>query len=311
MNVFFLLLILALVPWRGMQAQELFPNTEPASNIPGGVLGLRFSSEVYDEVGMMRYWQALKVMYGVTSDLMITQTISFSNHHGGSLPAEFLSNDGGIGTHTHGAVRGRPYPQLFETYNVNAKYRFLVNDGPNRHFRAAVWGELAFGNEAHDESEPSLMGDNSGVSAGLILTQLYKRTAVSLGLSGVFPRMYREEETGIDLQYGKAFHYTLSFGYLLLPVEYSSYNQVNVNVYAEFMGRAFQGAQVWLDGKPVNLVGAPSLEEGHYLELRPSLQFIFWSNTRCDFSSSFLLLGESFTKFYPVFYFNLQHYFYL
>ena len=293
-------------------SQELFPHTEPASNIPSGVLGLRLASESYDEVGQARNWMAFKVLYGITPDLMVTQTASFSNHHGSTLPDDFVTTDGGLGgMHTHGTTKGVAYPYLFETYNLNLKYRFYVDDGHNEHLRGAVWGEMAFGSNAHDEAEPSLMGDNNGFAAGVIFTKLHKRLAVSLGLSGILPLKYHEEAKDLTFQYGNAFHYSLSFGYLVLPKEYKSYDQVNVNIYAEFLGRAYGGATIDMAGENVLTDGVPSLESGHYLELRPAIQFIFWSNTRLDVSSSFLVAGESYTKFYPVFYMSLQHYFYL
>jgi hypothetical protein len=252
-----------------------------------------------------------KMLYGITPDLMVTQTVSFSNHHGSKLPDDFVTDDGGLGMHTHGTTKGTPYPYLFETYNLNLKYRFYVDDAHHEHLRGAVWGEMAFGSNAHDEAEPSLMGDNNGFAAGVIFTKLYKRLAVSAGLSGVIPLKYHEEAKDLTIQYGKAVHYSLSIGFLLLPKEYRSYDQVNVNVYAEFLGRSYGGAEISMGGESVLIDDVPSLEPGHYLELRPAIQFVFWSNTRLDLSSSILLSGESYTKFYPVFYMGLQHYLYL
>jgi hypothetical protein len=170
---------------------------------------------------------------------------------------------------------------------------------------------MALGSSAHDEAEPSLMGDNNGFGTGITFTKLYKRLAVSLGLSAIFPLDYYEEAKDLTFKYGNAFHYTLSFGYLILPKVYKSYDQLNVNLYAEFLGRAYGAAEISMGGENLPVYNAPSLEAGHYLELRPAIQFIFWSNTRLDLSSSFLIFGESYTKFYPVFYMNLQHYFYL
>jgi hypothetical protein len=305
------ILVAAVLPTRGV-GQELFPHTEPASNIPAHVLGLRLASESYDEVGQPRNWLGLKVMYGVTSDLMVTQTVSFSNHHGGRLPADFVTTDGGLGAmHTHGTTKGAAYPYLFETYNLNLKYRFYVSDSRNEHLRAAVWGEVAFGNEAHDEAEPTLMGDNAGWGGGVIVTKLYKRFAVSLGLGGIIPWMYKEDPDNLTFQYGNTLTYSLSLGYLLLPTTYRDYSQVNVNLYAEFLGKTYDAAEIHCMGEKVIIDNVPALSAGSYMELRPALQFIFWSNTRLDLSSSFLIHGDSYTKLYPVFYFNLQHYFYL
>ncbi len=295
-----------------MHAQELFPNTEPASNIPSGVLGARFSSEIFDEVGQVRSWQALRMMYGLTPDLMVTGGISFSNHHGRTLPSEFISNDGtAVGPHTHGVRKGKPYPYLFETFNLNLKYRFLVMDGPSRHFRGAVWAEGAIGDRAHDEAEPSLLGDNSGFAAGLIFTQLYHRFAASVGFGGILPLDYEESQSGIKLSYGKLLQYSLSLGYLLFPLEYEDYNQINFNIYTEFMGHTYGTARAELNGKELILSRAPTLEAGHYLEFRPGIQFIFGSTLRVDLSTSFLIGGQAYTKLYPVQYINIQNYFFI
>ncbi len=35
----------------------------------------------------------------------------------------------------------------------------------------------------------------------------------------------------------KAFNYSQSAGYLLLPKEYKSFEQLNLNIYTEFLGR--------------------------------------------------------------------------
>jgi hypothetical protein len=311
MNKLALMLSLVMSMGAWARAQELFPNTEPASNIPSGVLGFRLMTEFYGEIGEIRRWQALRCMYGLNAEWMVSGTISFSNHHGTTLPGTFISNDGTLGTHTHGSLKGVPYPVLFETFNLNVKYRFLVLDGRNTHFRAAAWGEVALGNEAHDEGEPSLAGDNSGYSAGLIFTQLYHRVALSAGLTGIFPTMYRERSTDIMVRYGNAFEYSLSVGYLLFPLTYESYNQINVNLYAELFGKAYSEGGVTAQGKEVIISRDPPMLPGRYVEVRPAIQFLFWSNTRLDISPSFLVSGRTYTKFFPVWRFNLQYYFYL
>jgi hypothetical protein len=251
------------------------------------------------------------MMYGLNPDLMVTGTVSFSNHHASTLPPEFVSSDGtSLVPHTHGVKKGQPYPYQFETVNLNFKYRFLVSDGLNRHFRGSVWAEGAFGSPAHDEAEPSLMGDNSGFGAGLTFTQLYKRFAASASFGGVLPNDYYDDPTGVTLSYGNLIQYSLSFGYLLFPLQYEDYSQINFNVYAEFMGHTYGQAHATHNGGELKLVGAPTLEAGHYLEFRPGAQFIFGSNLRVDLSTSLLVSGTSYTKFYPVPYINIQNYFY-
>jgi hypothetical protein len=60
--------------------------------------------------------------------------------------------------------------------------------------------------------------------------------------------------------------YTLSAGYLLFPRSYQNYNQVNLNLYAELLGKFNPGYQQ------------------SYLDVAPAIQLIFNSVFRVDFS---------------------------
>jgi len=293
-----------------LSAQELFPNTEPASNIPKGVLGIRMSNEFYKEITVLRSMQNLKFMWGFTPELMATAAATFSNHHGSKLPDEFIKNDGTIGTHTHGTKKGNYYPYSFENVSLNLKYRFLNNDNQNSHFRMAAFAEIAGGNTAHDEAEPSFMGDNSGAGGGLVATLLKKKFAVSLTAGTIFPNRYRQKDTAeIIIKYGNAFHYSLSMGYLLLPFKYESYNQTNLNLYVEFLGKSYESAKMSLDGKNILIANAPGLEKNNYIEVRPAIQLILRSATRIDISMGFPLVKRSYVRSYPVYYIGIQRYF--
>ena len=79
-------------------------------------------------------------------------------------------------------------------------------------------------------------------------------------------------ETG---QPSNALNYTASFGYLLLPKEYVSYDQTNVNLYAEVLGTTFPGS-----GK-------------HYVDFAPAIQFIFNSISRLDLSYRMQVAGNT------------------
>ena len=70
-------------------AQELFPMTEPASNVPRGALGIRLFAESFNEVDRIRNLFALKVMYGLTPRLTVIASPNVSNHHSKQLPPEF------------------------------------------------------------------------------------------------------------------------------------------------------------------------------------------------------------------------------
>ncbi|MES2591179.1 MAG: hypothetical protein V4608_04790 [Bacteroidota bacterium] len=302
----------ALFPLALCQAQELFPHADPASNIPKGVLGIRLFNEGYQEINQFRSLQSVRFMLGLSSKLMLTQSFNFSNHHGKKFPADFVRNDGTIGNHTHGVPKGNKYPYLFENLNLNIKYRFLSIDGEKRHFRMAAYLEAAGGNEAHDEAEPSLMGDNGGAGAGIIATKLHNRFAISGSIGGILPQSYsfQRQDSTLQIKYGKAINYSLSIGLLCLPLKYKNYKQTNVNLYAEFIGKAYQGAQVFSNGEKIIIANVPALEKGSYIEFRPSVQFIFNSNLRIDLSMSTPMINRSYVKSAPVYFFTIQRYFY-
>ena len=293
-------------------SQELFTHVEPASNIPKGVLGIRLFNEGYNEVNQFRSYQSVRFMFGLSPKWMLTQSFNFSNHHGKRFPTDFIQNDGTIGYHTHGVKKGNKYPYSFEGLNLNVKYRFLSIDGERKHFRMAAYVEAAGGNEAHDEAEPSLMGDNGGVGGGIIATKLHHRFAISGSVGGIFPQSYhfKKMDSTIQVKYGNALTYSLSLGLLCLPIKYKSYKQTNVNVYAEFVGKAYGDAKVYNKGQEIVIADVPQLEKGYYLEFRPSVQFIFHSNLRVDFSVAMPAINRSYVRGAPVYFFSIQRYFY-
>ncbi|HTB06556.1 MAG TPA: hypothetical protein VK806_06335 [Bacteroidia bacterium] len=294
-------------------AQEFFPAFGPASNLPKEVLGVKLSNEFYNDASQLRLWQGYIFSYGISSKIEIGQTYSFSNHHGYYLPQDFIFYDNTIhGLRTNGYINGGVYPFTLENFSINIKYRFLNIDGQNEHFRMAWYLQLAAGNEPHEVAELSLLGDNSGASAGLITTYLKNRFAISLTLGALIPHEYIQSDSNIVMHYGNAINYGLSFGYLLLPRKYKDYKQTNVNLYMEFVGETYQGMQsITKEGENVKWTNVPSLNSGSYLEARPSIQFIFLSNTRLDFSIAYLLAGQSYERSYPLYFINVQHNFYL
>jgi len=301
-----------------VSAQELFPLSEPASNMPKGALGVRFYTEAYNEVNQLRNMTSLRLMYGLTPRLSVYLSGIASNHHGKKMPIEFPFHNT--------PERGAHYPYKFNGVHLYAKYRFLSLDGENTHFRMAAYGEVTYVNTTHHETEPDLeMGDNKGFGAGLITTYLKNKFAVSLTAGAIFPAVYEGAspdpietlpDVPVRVQYGKALSYSLSFGYLLLPRKYSSYDQVNVNLYLELHGKAFQAAKVDL------FVGQPNeyyldqsryptaLQKGYYVDVSPGVQVILKSNLRVDLSATFSSMGISYARLYPVFSLGIQRYFY-
>ena len=311
--------VLSFISTYKCSAQELFPHNEIASSVPKNVLGLRLFGESYDESGTQRNMVALRMMYGVTSRLSVSVTPSLSNHHSKNLPL-------GLVTHTHSNndtiyqtgnfTRGIHYEYRFNGIHFLAKYRVISNDGDHEHFRVAFYAEGSVNNSAHDESEPNLMDDTKGFGGGILVTYLKNHFAVSLSSGFVKPGTYTETtpdfyggEQTTSLTYGNSISYNLSFGYLIYPFQYKKYSETNVNVYLEFMGKSYGQAKVIQNNRNIE----PQTElllSGNYIEMHPGLQFIIDSNLRFDFTVGFPVVRKSFARFYPVYMFGVQKYFY-
>jgi len=309
------LLLLFLAP--AIQAQELFPMAEAASSVPKGSLGIRFFSEFYNEVDRMRFLYGLKCLYGLTPRLTLEATPTVSNHHNKQLPPEFpVHNTPQIGV---------DHPYLFNGVDFFAKYRFVSIDGANSHFRVAMYGEYSLLDVAHDEAEPTLADDNSGIGAGLIATLLRNHFAVSATGGFIHPFRYRgdvpDEIAGLPglpatITYGNGYNYSLSVGYLLLPGSYHNYRQTNWNIYLEFAGKRYDAMQMQVGYVYYNLpqyaistAGNKALQAGSYLETYPGLQAIIRSDIRIEGSAGFPLVGRSWVHYYPVFQIAAQKYF--
>ncbi|MDX2246808.1 MAG: hypothetical protein SF052_08550 [Bacteroidia bacterium] len=291
-------------------AQELFIHTEPASNLPKGVTAVRAFSELYKEGPYLRSVNVLRATYGISPSWTVWAQVNISDHHGRLLPEGFVDDEGGI-PHTHDISTGVPLPMLFNGFHFYTKYLFLKKDGRNQHFRMAAFAEGSTSFAAHDEAEPSLLDDNAGVGAGVIMTELYHRFAASLTLGGIVAADYREKDTGLRIRYGRAVNYNLSLGYLLFPFQYKNYKQTNVSLYLEFLGRSSGQGQVFRNEEIV-FIGSdtPAFLENHYVEIHPGIQLIFNSNTRLDLGMGFPLINRSYRHTYPLYFLQIQHYFY-
>lgn len=300
-------------------AQELYPLTEPASTVPKQVLGVRIFNQSYLEPNnIYRNMTGLRLMYGATSKLTVMMNATVSNHHSKDLPPDFPD-------HNTPQV-GVPLPMRFNGVNLYGKYRLLSRDGRNSHLRLAVYGEYSYLDVAHDEAEPNLMDDTKGWGAGIITTYLKNHFAVSFTGGIIVPSQYRGDVPDLipglpaipaTVKYGRAVNYSLSFGYLLFPKVYKNYDQPNLNVYVEFLGKSYERAKVYFDnigqpGTPYEVTGSgmQALGKGHYVEVHPGIQAIIKSNLRVDLSVGFPVIGKSYAHFYPLYSVGIQRYFY-
>jgi hypothetical protein len=205
-------------------SQELYVSTEPASNMATNSLGIRVENQGYFNPSY-KTRSTLEVMYGASRHLML---------HGSLYVSDYYHSQ-----------------QHFEGGSVYAKYRFLSVDSVQRHFRGAFFTKIATINNPIPNQEITLEGDNSGLQSGVVFTQLLHKLALSGSVSYLHAW---DNRGGFDLPANhadNAMAYTLSSGYLLFPKNYKNYKQLNVNVYAEFLGKINPGyAQSYLDAAP-------------------------------------------------------------
>ncbi|MFT3908462.1 MAG: hypothetical protein QM737_03485 [Ferruginibacter sp.] len=233
-----------------IHAQELFTWSEPASNMAAKAIGFRANngfmkenlSDKYD------YYLAPEIMWGISAKLMIHVEGFFSNQNNG------FAADGA---------------------SLYFKYRFLSNDEVHSHFRMAAYGRIASSNNHIHERAINLNGHNSGYEAGLIATKLVNKVAISAS-AGLLHAADNADNHKFyyDDKYRNALAYNLSFGKLMLPKEYTSYKQTNLNLMLELLGQT-------------NLAAGES-----YLDIAPVIQFIILSKMRIDASYHFALVKD-------------------
>ena len=167
--------------------------------------------------------------------------------------------------HAEGFFSNRAGRFVTEGGAVYAKYRFLSRDGDHRHFRMAAFGRASVNNSEVHQEEIETNGHNSGLEGGLIATQLLHKTALNATASFEHAmngdRATGEYATGLA---DKAVNYTVSVGQLLLPKKYTGYGQTNLNLMLEVLGQHL------------------SQTGRSFLDIAPSVQFIFNSQTRVD-----------------------------
>ncbi|TCD14844.1 hypothetical protein EZ456_24545 [Pedobacter psychrodurus] len=228
-------------------AQELYVFTEPASNMPTKSIGVRITNE-----GMFNYPGYVsrtipEVMIGFNKNLMM---------------------------HAQGFLSDMDGKYRLEGGSLYAKYRFLSLDEAHSHFRASAFGRVSTSKRPTYTRDINLEGDNSGVQGGLIFTQLLHKLALSttLGYAHVFENNDRQI-VGMP-QPKNMLSYSLSSGYMVLPVVYKDYKQPNFNVYLELLGKT-----------------DPSSGQS-YLDIAPAIQMILNSTTRIDLGYRFQATGN-------------------
>lgn len=225
------------------KAQELFVYTEPASNMPAQSVAVKQSAKFFDQGAASSIRHATEIMIGANKNLML---------HGAA---------------TYGAMNKTPFG--LESIRAYGKYRFFSADGMYSHFRMAAFAEIAHSNTKPMYQEINLQGDHAGMQVGLVFTQLLHKLAVS---STVSYASINGNSKAHQLAMGnkvEALNYSLSFGHLILPVKYTSYDQTNFNIYAELLGQVIPGTRK------------------SYMDLAPSMQLIFKSKLKFNLAYRF------------------------
>ncbi len=252
MKKFFFLALITCFVFSVAPAQELFTYMQPASNLPANSVAVKLSAQYlphnYSSKTAQRYTP--EVLFGLEKNYMMRAGVSFSN----------IDQN-----------------MSFESAKLYGQYRFFSADEVHKHLRMAVFYEAAYSRNNLAYNEINFGGDHTGVSAGLIATQLWNRFAVSAtGSWNEVLHSARGNKGGENNFAFTAVNYALSTGYLVLPVEYKSYDQTNINVYAELLGSRIIG----------------NVGEKYFLDLAPSIQAIFKSAGKLSLGYRFQLSGD-------------------
>jgi hypothetical protein len=150
----FLAAIIIMIAVKGT-SQELYPFTEPASNMPAKSMSLKasamFGKDPHSKRIMQRYIP--EIMLGLDKNWMVHGSLTFSDMHESYF--------------------------YFESAKLYAKYRFYSNDDVHKHFRMAAFGSVIYSRNHLDYNEINMYGDQTAAQVGVIATQLWNKLAIS------------------------------------------------------------------------------------------------------------------------------------
>lgn len=225
MNLKHFLTILFLLISVNSFAQELYIVTHAAANLSKNRIEFRNNIMSYDN--FKYYHNSFQLNYGILGNLTLYNEVYYTLEKGYNF---------------------------FGNYEGALRYRFLDLDKKNFHVRTAlqsgalipvnskpvVSGQVEYElHPGHKVKYYNFVGnitvpsvdfhttDNYTIKNDLIVTSLIKKFAVTgeMGFNINIPKN--------DFKFGNYFDWSLSFGYLLLPRQYKSYDDVNINLYLE------------------------------------------------------------------------------
>jgi hypothetical protein len=234
-----ILIIVVLLFCNTAKTQELFSFTEPASNMAAKGVGVRLNNYFMKDIhtNTFNYHLLPEVMVGLSKKIMIHAEAFLSNREN-----RFVAEGG----------------------SVYAKYRFFSSDDVHSHFRLAAYGRYSFNNSTIHQPAIDFFGHNSGYELGMIATKLINKVAISSSVSTLHATDNSNNKFVFGDKNRNAINYTLSIGKLLLPKEYTSYKQLNVNAMIELLGQT------------------NTRTKESYLDIAPVVQFIINSRLRLD-----------------------------
>lgn len=189
-------------------------------------------------------------------------------------------------------ISSRSNQLVTEGGSIMTKYRFLSSDDLNSHFRLAAYARYSINNSDIHQEQIEILGHNSGFETGIIATKLIKKLAISSTVSFEKALDNKPNYPFPDNIGNSATNYTLSFGKLMYPKRYTSFKQTNINLMIEFLGQTINE-----NGKS-------------FLDVVPSVQFIFNSQARIDIAYRKELLNSMSRTAPNGFYLNLYYTFF-
>lgn len=205
---------------------------------------------------------AKSIGFRANNHLMFNSSTKETNYH--LVPEVMWGASKKIMIHAEAFLSNRNTGFVAEGGGAYIKYRLYSVDDVHSHFRMAIYGRFSFNNSDIHQQAIELNGHNSGYETGLIATNLINKVALSASASYLYAADNNKEKFMYGNKNRNAVNYTVSVGKLMLPKEYTGYKQTNMNLMVEMLGQT-------------------NISSGYsYLDIAPSIQFIFLSRMRID-----------------------------
>ncbi len=202
--------------------------------------------------------------FGIRSmNSFMQQADKHINYH--TMPELMLGVSKNIMVHAQTFISNRQTGGVsWEGASIYTKYRFYSNDDLYTHFRLAAFGRYSFNRADIHQQEIETMGHNTGYELGAIATKLLHKLAFNSTVSYERALNNKPNYTFPASESNNAINVSVSAGKLVLPKTYDSYKQTNMNIMFEVLGQQLLQKKL------------------SYVDIAPSIQFIFNSQARID-----------------------------